>query len=90
MRTDRELLDGLEAAARCGATPALINDDNGHWACVSEGMQSVVVGDQPVDVWTSFWIPARTWRPTAREAIEAYLVSRDNDEDDEDDALTTD
>lgn len=83
MRTDAELLDGLEALARSGAAPALVNDDNGHWACMDEGVQSISEGSEPADMQFVFWIPADRWRETARQAIESYLDAAAKDEAEE-------
>ena len=71
--TDTELLDGLERATETGACPALIYDDNGHWAVAEEGMQDVPPGDAPGDVATTFFIPARQWCNSAREALQRYV-----------------
>ena len=36
-------------------------------------MQTIQSGEGPHDVATTFFIPADQWKPTIREAIEAYL-----------------
>lgn len=59
-----------------GACPGLVNDDNGHWAVSGSGMQSVPMGDEPIDViQTTFYIEAAQWEPSIREAIEKYLAA---------------
>jgi hypothetical protein len=83
MRTDTELLDALEALVDRGdcpgiirqgvRVPGLVNDDNGNWAVSASGMQNVVCGDEPSDVETTFFIEAKDWKPTLREAINYYL-----------------
>lgn len=73
MRTDTELLAGLEKACANGAAPALVNDDNGHWACVGEGWQTVPCTMEPEDVITTFVIPKNEWRTSLRAAINAFL-----------------
>jgi hypothetical protein len=75
LRTDKELLDGLEALVNRGDCPGIINDDNGHWAVSGSGVQNVPMGDDPVDIGTEFFVEAKDWKPTIREAIEAYLVA---------------
>ena len=71
--TDKERLDWLEQIVSEGVCPGLINDDNGHWALVFDGMQNVPTGDAPEDISTSFFIEAHQWRDTVREAIDAAL-----------------
>jgi len=73
MRTDTELLNGLEALVKQGDCPGIINDDNGHWAVSGAGVQNVVTGDKPSDVQTTFYVEASEWKQTIREAIEKYL-----------------
>jgi hypothetical protein len=33
--------------------------------------------DGPQDISTSFWVEAKDWKPTIREAIDAYLDAAD-------------
>lgn len=80
MRTDTELLDALESVARRGACPAVLNDDNGHWACIDEGVQSIGPGPEPADIHSSFCVPADKWHRTLREAVNAYLDEYTADE----------
>lgn len=68
---DAERLDWFESRANEGGTPALIPDDDGRWAVVEDGMQSVPEGDGPQNISTSFWIEAGQWHETARAAIDA-------------------
>jgi len=70
----------LHHLSRLGFAIAVINDDNGHWAVVADGYQSISDGDDPVDVDTHFWISARHWKSTLREALKFFL----EDDDDED------
>ena len=78
--TDTELLDWLEQQYGCG----LINDDDGHWALVWDGMQDVVTG--PADLQTTFFIEKDKWHDTVREAIQAaYEEMKSAPEEDEDD-----
>lgn len=48
---------------------SLISDDNGHWACTMDGMQSVPTTDGVHDICTSFFIAANDWKGSIREAI---------------------
>jgi len=56
-----------------GWCPNLLNDDNGHWAFASDGFQNVVYGDEPEDVETSFFVEAKYWKKTPKEALNFYL-----------------
>lgn len=59
--------------AKEGGCPALLNDDNGHWAVSDTGFQQVVFGDEPEDITTSFFIEKEMWKNTIEEAVEHYL-----------------
>ena len=63
----------MEQLANLGQCPNLLNDDNGHWAITCDGYQNVVFGDEPEDVETSFFVEAKQWRNTPREALIQYL-----------------
>lgn len=65
MNNDDILLDWLEEHQGYG----LISDDNGHWACVTNGMQNVPDGDEPQEIWTTFIVEADEWFDSIREAI---------------------
>jgi len=73
---DSELLDALE---ECGNGVALVHDDDGHWIVLHNGTQSVVIdGPKPFD--TIYWAmedDIKRARPTAREAIRAWMESDD-------------
>lgn len=49
---------------------ALVSDDNGHWACVTDGMQNVPDGDEPQEIWTTFMIEAHEWFGSVWQAIQ--------------------
>lgn len=66
-----DLLRWLEQITFDGACPALVNDDNGHWAVAFDGTQNVPDGDGPEDIMTSFFIARDKWYNTIGEAIEA-------------------
>ena len=61
--------EALEALAKEGFCPNLLNDDNGHWALVFDGFQSVPFGDDPEDISTTFFVFKDQWKDTVREAI---------------------
>jgi hypothetical protein len=69
-RTDTDRLNWLETEAN---GIGLVHDDNRHWAVSGTGMQNVVTGDDPHDVQTTFFVEAREWRKTIREAIDAAM-----------------
>ena len=71
--TDTERLDWLEAKTNEGACPAILNDDNGHWAVAFDGIQSVTYGDEPEDVHTTFFVYKEFWKNSIREAIDAAM-----------------
>jgi hypothetical protein len=56
-----------------GGCPALINDDNGHWAVTDEGLQSVPDSDEPEDIHTTFFVEKGKWKDTIEEAVKYYL-----------------
>lgn len=66
--TDTELIDYLEKQEGV----ALISDDQGFWAVVDCGMQSID-SNPPNDVSASFFIEKEEWKPSVREAILAYI-----------------
>lgn len=70
MSEDAERLNWLEQQAAQGRCPAIINDDNGHWAYSEDGMQQVPYGDDSQDIVTSFFVTAADWKPTLRAAID--------------------
>ena len=70
---DTDRINWLEKQTRKGACPALVYDDNGHWALSWTGMQNVVTGKNGKEVWTSFHVPAKDWKPTIRKAIDAAI-----------------
>lgn len=67
--TDTERLDFL--ANECRGF-ALVSDDFGHWALVMDGFQSIP-DEAPGDVATTFFIEAKDWRKSPREAIDAVM-----------------
>jgi len=77
--TDTELLDFLEAKAKEGWCPCLLNDDAGHWAVVGDGVQNVPL-DAPDDIATTFWVEKHQWKNTVREALEAFVALAESEE----------
>jgi hypothetical protein len=71
---DTERLDWLADQFGC----ALVNDDNGHWAVASAGMQNVPESDGPFDFLATFAIEKRFWRSSVREAIDAAIEDEEN------------
>jgi hypothetical protein len=68
MPTDTERLDWLSTQDGY----ALVSDDGGRWAVVTDGMQNVP-DDEPADIQTMFFIEAAKWKPSVREAIDAAI-----------------
>jgi hypothetical protein len=66
--TDTERLDWLEE----NQGYAVVSDDFGHWACVSEGMQNVPL-KAPGDIATSFFIQKKQWKKSVRKAIDGAM-----------------
>lgn len=69
--TDKERLTWLED----NEAFSLINDDNGHWACVSDGIQNVPMDDETCDIQTTFFIEKDRWKGSIREAID-YAIEQ--------------
>ncbi len=55
---------------------ALISDDNRHWAVSSGKFQSAFTSKGIV---TGFWIEAKDWQDSIREAIDAAIKSGEDD-----------
>ena len=72
--TDKERLDWLQKKVETGACPGLINDDNGHWAVSFDGIQNVPDTD-PCDIQTTFFVFARDWKDSIREAIDHAIAT---------------
>ena len=71
---DTERIDWLIKAASEGDCPALISDDNGHWAVSSTGVQSVPAGDdEPQFISTTFLVEEGEWFDDPRAAIDEYI-----------------
>lgn len=66
--TLEQLIDALE---RTGHGAGLISDDAGHWTVSTSAFQNVPT-NPPQDTFTSFLVKATDWKPTIREALQAY------------------
>jgi len=67
----------MEELSKLGQCPNLLNDDNGNWAVTSDGYQNVVAGDNPEDVETHFFVEAKNWKKTPKEALKYYLTEEE-------------
>jgi len=58
----------FQALSEIGYCPNLLNDDNGYWAVTFDGMQNIRQTDDE-DYTGSFYIEAKYWKETIREAL---------------------
>ena len=72
LKRDGERLDWMENLQGAG----LINDDNGHWAVSETGMQTVPSPDGPCDIDTNFFVEAKEWKPTIRQALDSAISAQ--------------
>ncbi|OKO75187.1 hypothetical protein AC629_34290 [Bradyrhizobium sp. NAS80.1] len=72
--TDSEMIDWLQNHEGAGQ----ISDDFGRWAVSFNGAQNVP-DDTSIanDICTSFFVEAKDWKPTIREAILAVARERE-------------
>lgn len=74
--SDTARLDALEKACSEGCAPSVIYDDNGNWAVGEDGTQSIRTTDgAPLDI--THWVEAEAFRPTIREAIDAWMATQE-------------
>ena len=59
----------LEEMAANGICPALIYDDNGHWALATDGIQNVPMTEAETDIATTFFVEAKDWCDDPKVAI---------------------
>lgn len=71
----------MDQLANMGHCPNLLNDDNGHWAVTCDGYQNVVFGDETQDVETHFYVEAKQWKDTPKEALKVYLTEEEYEEE---------
>ena len=55
---------------------ALVNDDFGHWAVATSGMQNVP-RNPPDDIQTTFFIEKAEWKDSIEEAIKYAMQEQD-------------
>jgi len=72
--TDEQRLDWLEE--QDGS--ALISDDFGRWAIVSDGFQTVPK-KTPADISTTFFIEKKFWKKSIRKAIDHAVKTRESE-----------
>lgn len=66
---DISIEDALQLLYNNNYCPALLNDDNGRWAVSFRGKQSLIAGDTPADVECTYFIEAKFWKSTIKEAL---------------------
>lgn len=72
--TDKERLDWLEKNDGVG----LISDDAGRWAVSTGGMQNVPNPKEAINICTLFFVEAKEWKKSIREAID-YAIEHEMD-----------
>ncbi len=75
--TDTEMLNWLDKQKHCSL--GLLNDDNGHWAVSTSGMQNCPSGRDPEDIDTTFFVFKGEWKNSVREAIESAIDEEKED-----------
>ena len=65
--------EGFEAIERCGYAPALINDDEGHWAVSSSGCSEMC---EKVESVTSYIDGFEYWKDSIKEAWQYFCDQR--------------
>lgn len=68
-----DYFEQLDQWAQEGNCPALIFDDNGHWAVSFDGIQTCQQGEAPESIQTTFFIEADDWRENIFDAIDAAI-----------------
>ena len=63
----------IETFTRFGASPNIIYDDNGLFAIVEEGVQSVVYGNQRLEGAFTLIVEKKQWKKSIREALKYYI-----------------
>lgn len=63
----------LEQLANDGFCPAILNDDNGHWALVFDGVQTI---DTKKSDWSgSYFVEKKYWKNSVLEAVRYSIAS---------------
>jgi len=63
----------IEQLTKLGHAPNLLYDDNGHFALVGDGYQSIADGISDVEL--QFFVEKENWKNSVREALNEYLDS---------------
>ena len=66
----------LEELVKLGWAPCLLNDDAGHFAIVSDGMQNIPDPEVKIDIQLEFCVQKDKWHDSIRDALNYFL---DND-----------
>jgi len=61
----------FEELTKLGHSPNLLYDDNGHFAMVSDGYQSI--SEEIADTEMAFLVTKRYWKNSVKEALDFYL-----------------
>jgi hypothetical protein len=69
--TDRMRMDWLEKYSNAGG--GLVNDDNGHWAFVWDGIQPVPMKSGAIDMPMTLFVEKKQWKTSARKAIDMAM-----------------
>jgi hypothetical protein len=76
-----KLQEALFALSAQGICPALICNDDGKWACVGDGVQSIPEEGKPLD--TSFFIDWEKFCDTPAEAVALFMREVERAENDD-------
>ncbi len=71
----------MEKMVENGYCPAILFDDNGHWALSLEGWQNVPDGDEPQEIVTTFLVEAAFWADTVPLAISRAALLAEVEDD---------
>ena len=63
----------IEQLTKLGQAPNVLYDDDGRFAVISDGFQTLVLGDEADDVEFQFNVEAKYFKKTIREALYFYL-----------------
>jgi len=55
--------------SKIGLCPALLFDDNGHWAVSFSGIQNVSSSDEPIDTQSTFYCAKESWKDYIKDAL---------------------
>jgi len=66
----------IEQLTKLGHSPALLYDDDGRFAIICDGYQSVPQ-DEASDIEMQYFVEKKHWKNSIREALDYYLDSED-------------